>query len=109
MQIHMVLSATWTSAADAGQGKHRSHAPTQAGPPHPLFVIIPLGIIAFGGLMANELKRRDFLKAAALAAGPAVISARGASEKINVGWIGVGTRGDYGVQWLHDAAADDVQ
>jgi predicted dehydrogenase len=57
--------------------------------------------------MANELNRRNFLKAAAIAAGPAVIKARGANEKINIGWIGVGTRGDYGIQWLHDAAADD--
>ena len=59
--------------------------------------------------MANEVNRRGFLKAAAIAAGPAVISARGANEKINVGWIGVGTRGDYGVRWLHDAAPDEVQ
>ena len=58
--------------------------------------------------MAEELKRRDFLKTAALAVGPAVISARGANDKINVGWIGVGTRGDYGIQWLHDAAPNSV-
>src|ERR1035437_4036670 len=73
------------------------------------FVIIPIGIIGFGGLMANELNRRNCLKAAAIAAGPAVIAARGANEKINVGWIGVGTRGDYGIRWLHDAAPDEVQ
>jgi predicted dehydrogenase len=59
--------------------------------------------------MANELNRRNFLKAAAIAAGPAIIKARGANEKINVGWIGVGTRGDYGIRWLHDAAPNDVQ
>jgi len=59
--------------------------------------------------MVNESTRRNFLKAAAIAAGPAIIPALGANEKINVGWIGVGTRGDYGIQWLHDAAADDVQ
>ena len=58
--------------------------------------------------MANELNRRDFIKAAAIAAGPAVITARGANEKINIGWIGVGTRGDYGIRWLHTAAPDDV-
>ena len=58
--------------------------------------------------MSEELNRRNFLKTAALAVGPAVISARGANDKINVGWIGVGTRGDYGIQWLHDAAPNDV-
>ena len=58
--------------------------------------------------MAEELKRRDFLKAAALAAGPAVISARGANDKINLGWIGVGTRGNAGIEWLHSAAPNDI-
>ena len=61
--------------------------------------------------MTDELKRRDFLKTSAVAAamaGPAVISARGANDKINIGWIGVGTRGNAGIGWLHDAAADYV-
>ncbi len=58
--------------------------------------------------MAEELKRRDFLKAAALAAGPAVISVRGANNKINLGWIGVGTRGNAGIEWLHSAAPNDI-
>lgn len=59
--------------------------------------------------MADELNRRDFLRTAALAAGPAVIAARGANEKINIGWIGVGTRGYAGLDWLHTAAPNDVQ
>jgi len=59
--------------------------------------------------MAQELNRRTFLRSAALAAGPAIISARGANEKINIGWIGVGTRGYAGLDWLHTAAASDVQ
>src|SRR5664280_2896760 len=59
--------------------------------------------------MAYELNRRDFLKAAAIAAGPAVISAQGANEKVNIGWIGVGTRGYAGLDWLHTAAANEVQ
>jgi predicted dehydrogenase len=59
--------------------------------------------------MADEMKRRDFLKAAAIAAGPAVISARGANDKINIGWIGVGTRGNAAIDWLHTAAPNDVQ
>ncbi|MGD0499191.1 MAG: Gfo/Idh/MocA family oxidoreductase [Bryobacteraceae bacterium] len=59
--------------------------------------------------MASEVNRRNFLKAAAVAAGPAVITARGANDRINIGWIGVGTRGDYGIRWLHTAAPNDVQ
>jgi len=58
--------------------------------------------------MSEELNRRNFLKAAALAASPALVPALGANDKINVGWIGVGTRSDYGIQWLHDAAPNDV-
>ena len=42
--------------------------------------------------MAETIDRRNFMKTAALAAGPAIISARGANDKVNVGWIGVGTR-----------------
>jgi predicted dehydrogenase len=59
--------------------------------------------------MADELNRRNFLKAAAIAAGPAAIAARGANDKVNIGWIGVGTRGYAGLDWLHTAAANDVQ
>src|SRR5690349_22123713 len=59
--------------------------------------------------MAEELDRRHFLKSAALAAGPAVISARGANNKVNIGWIGVGTRGYAGLDWLHTASPNDVQ
>ena len=62
--------------------------------------------------MSEELKRRDFLRttaALAASAGPAVISARGANDKINIGWIGVGTRGNAGIDWLHTAAPNDVK
>jgi predicted dehydrogenase len=59
--------------------------------------------------MADELNRRDFLKAAAIAAGPAVISGRAANEKINIGWIGVGTRGYASLDWMHTAAPNDVE
>jgi len=58
--------------------------------------------------MSAEVNRRSFLKTAALAAGPALISARGANQKINIGWIGVGTRGYAALQWLHTAAPTDV-
>ena len=59
--------------------------------------------------MADELNRRNFLKTAALAAGPALVSARAANDKVNIGWIGVGTRGYAGLDWLHTAAANEVQ
>ena len=59
--------------------------------------------------MGDELNRRNFLKTAALAAGPAVLGARAANEKLNIGWIGVGTRGYAGLDWLHTAAPDDVR
>jgi phage protein D len=59
--------------------------------------------------MPDELNRRDFLKAAAIAAGPAVLPARGANEKVNIGWIGVGTRGYAGLDWMHTAAPNDVK
>jgi len=57
----------------------------------------------------TEVNRRSFLKTAALAAGPAVMGARGANEKVNIGWIGVGTRGNAGLDWLHTAAPNDVR
>jgi predicted dehydrogenase len=59
--------------------------------------------------MADEVNRRSFLKAAAIAAAPAVISAQNTNKKVNIGWIGVGTRGYAGLDWLHTAAPNDVQ
>src|SRR5512146_320643 len=58
--------------------------------------------------MAEEINRRSFVKAAALAAGPAIISARGANDKINIGWIGVGTRGNASLDWMHTAEPNNV-
>jgi predicted dehydrogenase len=59
--------------------------------------------------MAEELNRRNFLKTAALAAGPALVSGRAANDKVNIGWIGVGTRGYAALDWMHSAAPNDVQ
>ena len=62
--------------------------------------------------MPDAINRRNFLKttaAAAVLAGPAVISARGANDKLNIGWIGVGTRGNAGIGWLKKAAPETVQ
>src|ERR1700694_1280911 len=47
-------------------------------------------------IMTNDLGRRDSMKqpgAVALLAAPAVQSARGANDKVNIGWIGLRTRG----------------
>jgi predicted dehydrogenase len=61
--------------------------------------------------MAEDIKRRDFLKstaATAALAAPGLISAQGANNKVNIGWIGVGTRGNAGIDWLHSASPNDV-
>ncbi|MCL4402634.1 MAG: Gfo/Idh/MocA family oxidoreductase [Acidobacteria bacterium] len=62
--------------------------------------------------MADDLKRREFLTTtlgAAATTGPAVLSARGQNNKITLGWIGVGTRGNAGIEWLKKAAPNDIQ
>src|SRR5664279_1102261 len=62
--------------------------------------------------MADDFKRRDFLKSTAAVAAmgaPALISAQGQNNKINIGWIGVGTRGNAGIDWLHTASPNDVK
>ncbi len=61
----------------------------------------------------SESTRRNFLKtsaAAAALAGPlAPQRALGANDRVNIGWIGVGTRGSAGLGWLHTAAPNDAQ
>ena len=58
--------------------------------------------------MADGLPRRDFLKTAAVLSAPAFLRAQGANEKVNIGWIGVGTRGYAGLDWLNKAAPGEV-
>ncbi len=61
--------------------------------------------------MPNDLGRRDFMKqtgAAALLAGPAVQAARGANGKVNIGWIGLGTRGYYCLDKMYAGNAKNV-
>ncbi len=50
--------------------------------------------------MHDEQSRRNFIRAAGLALGaaPAVVPALGANNKLNVAWIGTGTRGNYLMQ-----------
>ena len=61
--------------------------------------------------MANDLARRNFMMqtgAAALLAGPAVQSARGANDKVNIGWIGLGTRGYFCLEQMYKGNAKNV-
>ena len=61
--------------------------------------------------MPDRLPRRDFLKTSAAAAAlsaPAILKAQNANDKLNIGWIGVGTRGYAGLDWLHKAEPQGV-
>jgi predicted dehydrogenase len=62
---------------------------------------------------ALDSTRRNFLKTSAVAAalaGPlAPQKVLGANDKVNIGWIGVGTRGSAGLGWLHTAAPNESQ
>ena len=58
--------------------------------------------------MTDESSRRIFLKGAALGMAPAVLPALGANDKINVGWIGTGSRGMYVMNMMYAAVPDQV-
>jgi predicted dehydrogenase len=59
--------------------------------------------------MSDQLSRRGFVKksagAVALAAGPAILPALGANDKINIGVIGTGGRGYYLMERFYQGAA----
>ncbi|MEN6536937.1 MAG: Gfo/Idh/MocA family oxidoreductase [Bryobacteraceae bacterium] len=61
--------------------------------------------------MSEELSRRGFMKrsaGAALAVGPAVLPVLGANNKLNVGWIGTGSRGNYVMNMMYESVKDLV-
>ena len=60
--------------------------------------------------MGEGFPRRDFLKTSAAAAlsAPAVLRAQNANSTLNIGWIGVGTRGYAGLEWLKKAVPQGV-
>lgn len=60
--------------------------------------------------MDKELSRRSLIRAsaAAFAAGPAILPALGANEKLNVGWIGTGSRGMHVMAQMYAAVPDKV-
>jgi len=62
--------------------------------------------------MSDDLSRRNFVKrsaGAALAAAPAVLPALGANDRLNLGWIGVGTRGHYLLERLYKGVPQPYQ
>ncbi|MGE5645555.1 MAG: Gfo/Idh/MocA family oxidoreductase [Acidobacteriota bacterium] len=58
--------------------------------------------------MTDESSRRTFLKSAALAMAPAVLPALGANDKLNVGWIGTGSRGMHVMNQMYKAVPESV-
>src|SRR5437879_10767434 len=61
--------------------------------------------------MSERIPRRDFLKTSATAAAlsaPAILKSQNTNDKLNIGWIGVGTRGYAGLDWLHKAEPQGV-
>ncbi|MFN3324049.1 MAG: Gfo/Idh/MocA family protein [Bryobacteraceae bacterium] len=63
--------------------------------------------------MSDEQSRRSFLKSSALAAaistGPAILPALGQNNKITVGWIGTGTRGNYLMERAYNGVPEMIQ
>ncbi len=62
--------------------------------------------------MKDDLSRRNFIKTSsglALAAAPAILPALGAGDKVQIGWIGVGTRGYYLMERLYAGSKPLVQ
>jgi len=62
--------------------------------------------------MSEELTRRGFMRksaGAALAVGPAVLPALGANNRVKIGWIGAGTRGNYLLDRMYAAAPELVE
>ncbi|MFZ0593845.1 MAG: Gfo/Idh/MocA family oxidoreductase [Bryobacteraceae bacterium] len=61
-------------------------------------------------MISEDLSRRSFLKnsgiSAALAVGPGVLPSLGANDKINIAWIGVGTRGNYLMDMFYEKSSD---
>ena len=52
--------------------------------------------------MSHDFSRRDFVRStAALAAAPAFLRGQGSNNKITIGWIGTGSRGDYLMQRMY--------
>ncbi len=57
--------------------------------------------------MNEDFSRRNFVKGAALAVAPGVLPALGANDKLNVGWIGTGSRGMYVMDMMYKGVGKD--
>src|SRR5262245_66538295 len=95
------LSLVWNGRANPSQRAISIYSDTAIGRPR----VCLISSSAEDPLMSEELNRRNFLKAAAIAAGPAILPARGANDKIHIGWIGVGTSGCGSSDWVAAAVA----
>jgi len=60
--------------------------------------------------MSNEITRRHLLgvSAATIAGAPGILSAQNVSGKVNVGWIGAGTRGMHVMKMMYQAVPESV-
>jgi len=58
--------------------------------------------------MTDHLSRRNFMSGAALTVGPAILPALGASDKVTIGWIGTGSRGNYVMDMMYKAVPENV-
>ncbi|HEU0141806.1 MAG TPA: Gfo/Idh/MocA family oxidoreductase [Bryobacteraceae bacterium] len=61
--------------------------------------------------MSDELSRRNFIRnsaGVALAAGPAILPALGANDKVQVGWVGTGSRGNHVMGMMYKAVPELV-
>ena len=59
--------------------------------------------------MSQNFSRRDLLKSSAALAAPAFLRAQGSNNKITIGWIGTGSRGDYLMQRMYVDNKDVAQ
>ena len=61
--------------------------------------------------MSADLSRRTFVAsttAATLVSAPGILSAQGANSKINIGWIGTGSRGNHVMDMMYKSGVKDV-
>jgi len=61
--------------------------------------------------MSQDFSRRSFVKssAAVLATAPGILSAQGANDRLNLGWIGGGSRGNYLKERFYVGKNDNAQ
>jgi predicted dehydrogenase len=58
--------------------------------------------------MSDHFARREFLKTAALAAAPALLKSQSPNERLRVGWIASGSRGQFVMKQMYEGSKDIV-